>query len=304
MSDASLPGGTPVILDTDIGSDVDDLLALVLLAGERSVDLLGVTTVYGDVILRAQLARRTLRLLGRDDVPVHAGEPQPLSGRDVWWGGHEGDAIDGLAAEEISTLGGVDALLAAAHRHAGDLVVIAIGPLTNVAVALHHDPSWASRVRRLVIMGGEFARSVPEHNLRSDVAAAAAVLSAGIPSTFVGLDVTTTVPFDVTDLDSVTASRSVAAMLVDAQVRRWWQHLGASSCNPHDPLALLAMLEPSLFALSTGGWHVLEEGPELGALIPDQRAPAIDYATAVDVAAARDSLRSRISTALLLPTKS
>ncbi|NED99438.1 nucleoside hydrolase [Phytoactinopolyspora halotolerans] len=299
MSDASLAGGTPVILDTDIGSDVDDLLALVLLANERSVDLLGVATVYGDVMLRAQLARRALRLLGRDDVPVHVGEERPLSGRDVWWGGHEGDGVDGLAGEEISAVGGVDALLAAARRHPGELVVVAIGPLTNVATALRREPSWASQVRRLVIMGGEFARGEPEHNLRSDDAAAATVLGAGIPSTYVGLDVTTTVPFDDADLDAVTASGSAGAMLVDAQVRRWWQRLGSSSCHPHDPLAVLAMLEPSLFSWRAGGWKVIEDGPEAGALISDPSTASIDYATTVDVTAARDSLRSRISTALL-----
>lgn len=268
------------------------------MASEPRINLVAVTTVYGDVALRARLAGRVLRLLGRSDVPVHAGTALPQSGRDVWWAGHEGAGVADLASEEIADTDGVDALLAAAHRHPGELFVVAIGPLTNVAAALDRDPSWAAAVRQLVVMGGEFARGLPEHNVDSDVTAAETVFAAGIPSLWVGLDVTTTVRFDETDLAAVTASGSAVATMVDRQVRIWWRHIGQPSMHPHDPLAVLAMLEPELFAVERRGWRVETHGPRLGALVADRNRQVIEYATRVDVAAARASLRSRLTATL------
>jgi purine nucleosidase len=298
MTGSTQGAGRPVILDTDIGSDVDDLLALTMIATEPSLDLIGVTTVYGDVGLRARLAQRVLRLLGRADVPVHAGTARPQSGNDAWWAGHEGDGVDGLDDEEISTSGGVDALLDAVRRRPGEVVVVAIGPLTNIATAIDRDPSWASAVGRLVVMGGEFASQTSEHNVRSDVTAARKVLEAGIPSLWVGLDVTTTVQFDETDLAAITTSGSELSAIVDRQVRTWWWHIGQSSTNPHDPLAVLALLEPGQFTIQRGRWRVDAVGSEVGVLVPDREAPAIEYATSVAVAPAREALRRRLTAAL------
>lgn len=288
-------GALPVVLDTDIGSDVDDLLALIVIAGEPRINLLAVTTVYGDVNLRARIAKRALRLLGHANVPVHAGIARPRSGREVWWGGHEGHGMASLDNEEIHHASGVDALIAAGRQHAGRLTVIAIGPLTNVAEAIERDSAWAANVRRLVVMGGEFAHGTPEHNVRSDVEAARVVLASGMPSLFVGLDVTTSTVFDSADLDAVTQRESPAAMLVTDQVRSWWAKIGTQSCHPHDPLAVLGMLEPDLFDFEQGGWRVSRDGDDLGALRPDASVPAVTYATAVRAEAARLSLRRRLA---------
>src|ERR671924_236556 len=89
----------PVVLDTDIGSDVDDALALAMLFGAPEVDLLGVTTVYGDVQVRARIARRLARLAGRDALAVVAGASRPLSGGEAWWAGFEGRLYADLACE-------------------------------------------------------------------------------------------------------------------------------------------------------------------------------------------------------------
>ncbi|NED95868.1 nucleoside hydrolase [Phytoactinopolyspora alkaliphila] len=288
----------PVVLDTDIGSDVDDLLALILLADDPRVDLRGVTTVYGDVALRARMANRVLRLMGCDDVPVHEGLADPLSGRDVWWAGHEGQGIDDLEAEEISPLGGVDALIEATRQHPGQLTVVAIGPLTNVAAALERDPGWKDAVRRLVVMGGEFSRGEPEHNIRCDAAAARTVLASGIPSVFVGLDVTTTVALSESDLDEITRSGSPLATLVDQQVRGWWRFRETAGSSPHDPLAVLAMLEPDLFTLEAGSWTVIEEGERLGVLERSAGSAGVHRAVRVDVERAADSIRRRLSHAV------
>jgi purine nucleosidase len=86
----------PVILDTDIGTDVDDILALVLLARAAELQLIGVTTVYGDTALRARMTRLVLDQMNRFHVPIGIGARETLIGRPVWWAGHEGDGLPEL----------------------------------------------------------------------------------------------------------------------------------------------------------------------------------------------------------------
>jgi purine nucleosidase len=81
----------PVIFDTDIGTDVDDILALVLLAKAPELNLLGVTTVYGDTAFRAKIAKTTTHMLGRKDIAIVPGEQRTVSGRQDHWAGHEGE---------------------------------------------------------------------------------------------------------------------------------------------------------------------------------------------------------------------
>src|SRR5215467_10346800 len=98
-----------VILDTDIGTDVDDCLALALILASPELQLEGVTCVYGDALLRARMVRKLLRLAGREEVPVYVGAEKPLlCRRPVYWAGHEG----------VGLLEEADAGLAPAVEHA------------------------------------------------------------------------------------------------------------------------------------------------------------------------------------------
>ena len=107
------PATHRVILDTDIGTDVDDILALAFLLGSPEIRLEGVTTVYGDVELRTRIVHKVLTLRDRLDVPVHSGIGAPLLGRDpVYWPGHEGAGI----------LGAGDDLPALSETHAVDFL--------------------------------------------------------------------------------------------------------------------------------------------------------------------------------------
>src|SRR5215207_4834344 len=96
----------PVIVDTDIGTDVDDILALVLLARAAELQLIGVTTVYGDTSLRARMTRLVLDQLDCAHVPIGVGARETLTGRPVWWAGHEGQGLpelDGVQIDEDQT---------------------------------------------------------------------------------------------------------------------------------------------------------------------------------------------------------
>ena len=117
-------------LDTDIGSDVDDLMALAMVLGSAEMSLRAVTTVYGDTLLRARIVRRAYAVAGRPAPPVAAGARETRSGQQVWWAGHEGALLPDLASEPVDETLDATAVLRAST------VVAAVGPLTNVADAL------------------------------------------------------------------------------------------------------------------------------------------------------------------------
>jgi purine nucleosidase len=239
---------TKIVLDTDIGSDVDDLLALAMLLGSPEWDLAAVSTVYGDTVLRARMVRRVYRLADRPAPPIAAGAREARSGRPVWWAGHEGILMPDLASEPVDdTLDAVTLLRTSS-------AVAAIGPLTNVAEAMaepHH-------IEELVIMGGDFASGEPEHNIQCDVAAAQAVFDAGTPTLITGIDQTKRV---VLDDDSIAAVRSSGSLgkLMAAEIRQFRVWLGRPD-SPHDPIAVLAAIRPDLFTVVRGRVRVDSAG--------------------------------------------
>jgi purine nucleosidase len=181
----------PVVFDTDIGTDVDDILALVFLAKAPELKLLGVTTVYGDTNFRAKIAKATTQMLGRNDIKVIPGESLPVSGRQVHWAGHEGEGIPNIDAIEIKHgQSGTSYIGETAEALNGELEVIATGPLTNIARAITEAPASCAKIKHLYVMGGAFWMPRAEHNVKCDADAARVVFASGIPTTVISLDLT------------------------------------------------------------------------------------------------------------------
>ena len=147
----------PLILDTDIGIDVDDALALCLAALDPRFELRAVTTVNGDTQKRAQVARALLRVCGREDVPVGAGASSPIDGRThttmplAYVDAHE---VQGLVAEPHPPAHEVLAAALEAASSRDPVTVCTIGPVTNVASFLNARPDLLDRVARVQMMGG------------------------------------------------------------------------------------------------------------------------------------------------------
>ena len=171
-----------IILDTDIGSDVDDALCLGLALAEPAVELVGMTTVAGDTACRARIARKLARLAGHPEIPVFAGAVDPVDDeKRFFWHGQEGDGIldesdnDPLPEENA---GAALARMIQAHPEAE---VVAVGPLTNLARLILEEPGIAAQIPQLTIMGGHLReirfgdRGFPfgiDYNICSDPAAA------------------------------------------------------------------------------------------------------------------------------------
>jgi purine nucleosidase len=284
-----------IILDTDIGSDVDDAMALAQLMGSPDLELLEVHTVYGDTRLRAQLARRYAALAGRDLVVV-PGVVEPLSGREVWWAGHEGTLHDDLERETVSADSAPARLVARLREQPGELDVAAIGPLTNLAAALALEPEAAGWIRHLWVMGGAFGdQAVSEHNFKSDDVAAQTVLNAGIPTTITGLEITQQVTIEASRLERIRAAGALGAAL-GADIEQWWAYWSETWNVPHDPVAVLALSRPELFRFSEAGRVSIAVGghsPGLSTFVPDPHG-SVRVVTGVDAEQVAEEITARI----------
>ena len=214
--------GQALVLDTDIGTDVDDALALAYALRYPGIDLRAVTTVSADTGARAAIAARLLGIAGRTDVVVAAG----VGGfADRAWFGHEGEGlVDGPDAP-IDERDAVTVLLDLAHGPTPP-VVAAIGMQSNLAAAVHRDPSYPHRVPLLTVMGGVFAPvhylgavmgPARDHNLVTDAPASVTSLNAGFAVRFVPLDVTVGVPLRTVHLEHLRGAddlgRALAALV-------------------------------------------------------------------------------------------
>ena len=250
-----------IILDTDPG--IDDALAILCLAAHREAEIVAVGSVHGNVSapVGATNALRVLELAGLSDVPVAVGAHRPLAqalrtadfvhGPDGL-GGHAGppprsQPVPGSAAEQLVRL---------ARTNPGELTLLAMGPLTNVALATLLEPDLPDLLRSVVIMGGALA--VPgnvtphaEANIWHDPEAADLVLGAGFADlTLVTLDVTEAARADSAWLDAVAAMDSpqarFATAVLDHYVGFHENMFGQRVCTLHDPLAAAITLDPGL----------------------------------------------------------
>jgi len=259
-----------IVLDTDLGSDVDDALCLALALASPEIELVAVTHVSGDTRLRARITRRLLDLAGRADIPVYAGCEQSRSGANSFvWFGNEGKGIldtePHAEAETIFHDHAVDAIIRL-FGAATDLELVAVGPLTNVAAALDRDPSLAGRIKQLTIMGGHIRRveyggqvfpPIVDYNLCSDPAASQLVLGAGIPTRLVPTDVTMQVWMTAGELQQLETSSLDLHRALARAVHLWTpimrQLFGATGAAMdedhvaflHDPLAMACVYEQS-----------------------------------------------------------
>jgi purine nucleosidase len=321
---AYAPMARRIVLDTDMGTDVDDALCLGLALAAPELELVAVTHVSRDTRLRARISKKLLRLAGRENVPVYAGCEKPRSGRDTFaWFGHEGEGIlDAGEDLEIEAEPAV-AALSRLFRSASDLELVAIGPLTNVAAALDADPDLARRIARLTVMGGHIRRvayggcDLPRHvdyNLCSDPDASLRVLSAGIPTRLVTADVTLQVWIGEGDLRGIESVGSPLHRALARAVRRWtpimnriFTGLGArmdadNVAFLHDPLALACVYDESFCTfedlavepmIRDGVFRTIERSAN-GEAGRDGHFPRLRCATAVDAGRFRSHFTERL----------
>ena len=262
------------IIDTDPGTD--DALAIAMALNSPDLDVLGLTTVGGNASL-ADTTRNALALaewLGRPELPVSRGAFRPVRGSFSYAYHYHGPG--GLTVRLPRPSGAVmplrapDYLAYMAYTHPGELVIIALGPLTNVAQAIRGEPRMRKWVKHIYVMGGavHVAGNVTPHaefNIYSDPVAAGEVLWSGIDTTLIGLDVCgepVLTPADIEGSDAASAGELLAREVV-----RGWFALRPDGDRYMlcDPLTVAAAVRPELFEHERAAVSVeTEDGDRLG----------------------------------------
>jgi len=300
-----------VYVDTDIslgtpGAEIDDFAALLMLLRSPQVALAGIGSVFGNAPVAdvdTNLARLLFWLEGAD-IPTASGAAAPLQENLNWfteWQAGYGATLpfDFSRPQQSSA----ELLIELARTHPGELTILAIGPLTNLALALRQAPEIAGQVRRVVAMGGSFTASNPEFNIHCDPAAAQAVLQAGWPVTLLGMEITRQMAFSRADFAALPDTNP-AMRLFKGQAEGWidrvesmgWEKDG---CALHDAAAAAYLLRPEFFETQKAKVEVTVEGSgklPAGAtvlkLVSEDEGQEVEVVTRVDAQACRELIWS------------
>lgn len=250
----------PVVLDTDIGDDIDDALALSLALQSPELKVLAVSTVLQHGDERAALVEKILELYGRTDIPVGVGAEQTLMGAPSNAVVVQTKALPPGSRVKGGRVNGIELLLDTIRKSPEKVSILAYGPLTNIALLLRSDATIREKIERIVLMNGVFFRPGLEYNTKTDVEASAIVYASGIPIKTVGLDVTMQCRLSDADMRRLEDSKLDTVRFL-LQLIRLWQ--GANTgMRPilHDPLAIAVAVKPDLVYTQTGRVQVETHG--------------------------------------------
>lgn len=272
-----------MIIDTDPG--IDDAMAYFYAFGAPEIELIGLTTIFGNVTI--QDATRNALWMAEftgSNIEVCEGERQPLHilpnpPSDYVHGPHGfGDYVIGTVKGIARPERAADFLVRKAREAPGEITLCAVGPLTNVALAIKKDPDFISNLTQLVIMGGALDVSgnvgpYAEANFWNDPHAADSVVNAPGAGkiVIVGLDVTSKIEFGASDFEGLALASPRAGVFL-REIARFYldfyqSKTGRLSCHMHDPTAIIASLKPELFRMQEVALRVVTDGEEIGNLV-------------------------------------
>lgn len=250
---------TDIWLDTDIGGDIDDALALALIMKSPEINLIGVTTCFNYAEKKARIARRLLDLGGFFDVPVYAGEDQPIGKTRELTVPCQYDE-QSLGSIEVEG-GGVDKMAEEILARDEKTTLVTIGSLTDAALMLMRYPETKSKIEKILMMGGNYYSNMVECNIAEDAVAAKYVFESGVDLVSVGTDVTDRVVLSWDDVDLIKSSGDAVCVFLTELMERW----GNYRPTLHDPLAVMHLLIPDVMKMQKEEIHVVtEEGPAYG----------------------------------------
>ena len=241
-----------LIIDTDIGDDIDDAMALSFVLGRPELNLLGVPTVYRNTVQRARQAKLLLNLAGRGDVPVYAGTGMPYKEKTAvteplcqYTEALEEECCNYENPEDgTEGTGAVDFLIQMAQRYGKELSILSVGPMTNLAKAVEKAPEVMATVGECMIMGGCFSTEYAEWNILCDPEAAQIVLTSDMPVTCVGADITERCKLSKEEQDRILQDNSTPLRAYLGEILQLWLTTsGRDAAVLHDPLAASALLE-------------------------------------------------------------
>ncbi|KAK8963875.1 Uridine nucleosidase 1 [Platanthera guangdongensis] len=277
--------GEKVIIDTDPG--IDDSMAILMAFQTPEIDVIGLTTIFGNVstVDATRNALLLCEVAGHPDVPVAEGAYEPLKGGEP----RVADFVhgpDGLGDISLPPPLGKkversasEFLIEKVNQYPGKVSILALGPLTNLALAIKKDTSFASKVKKIVVLGGAFfaagnVNPACEANIYGDPEAADLLFTCGADITVVGINITTQVILTDADLFELRCSEGKYSQLLSDMCKfyRDW-HVksdGVHGIFLHDPVSFAALVRPDLFTFKKGVVRVETEGICVGHTLMDQ----------------------------------
>jgi len=236
-----------IIIDTDIGDDIDDAFAVALALRSPNVQILGITTTFGDTQARAKLVDRLLGEAGRADIPVAVGVPTQPKATFTQRTYAESGRFGRRSHPEA-----VDFILEQIKRHPHEITLVCIGPLFNVGAAIEKDPATFRKLKRIVMMGGSINRGYgdpyaaptppePEWNIVNDVPGAQKLFAAGVPIYMMPLD-STQLKMDETKRDFLFRQATALTEALSALYFEW----GQQTPTLFDPMTIAFIDQPVL----------------------------------------------------------
>jgi inosine-uridine nucleoside N-ribohydrolase len=296
---AAEPGSIPVIVDTDIGSDIDDAFALALMIRSPELHVLGITTVASEPVARARIAAKLLWVAGNGwrDVPVYAGLSGSAPGvvdQAPW--------AKGFTSPALHPSGAVEFLRAQINAAPGQITIVALGELTNLAALFKSDPRIAHKIKAIVLMGGAIKRGyhadsppVAEFNLKSNIPAAQAVFAAPVPLLVAPLDSTVDLRLEEAARSKIFGQWDPLAQALKQLYALWVPSDEYNHGVPilYDVLPIGLLVDEHLATVLPRNLKVLPSG--LTVVMPDAKGAHCRVAISADPAKFSDYLIARLA---------
>ena len=274
-----------LLLDTDIGSDIDDAVCLAYLLKQPDCELMGVTTVSGEPVKRAQMVSAMCKVAGREDIPIYPGAANPLLIPQRQTKAQQAVVLDQWSHETDFPQGeAVEFLRRTIRANPGEITLLTIGPLTNIALLFAADAEIPRLLKRLVIMGGHFTAgpTALEWNIMLDPHAARMVYTTKTTVHHsIGIDVTRQVVMEADMVRERFSGIPVLQPVIDfANV--WFKENGLLTF--HDPLAAVTIFEDDICTFEKGRVAInLESGESFGNTAWITADPPMPHEVALEV---------------------
>jgi purine nucleosidase len=275
-----------IIIDTDIGDDIDDAFAIALALKAPELEILGITTVFQNAGMRAKQAKALLTSYKAEKVPVYKGLGKPLSrkGQDQDW---EEDIINcqyypELEKYEYEEEEAVEFIIRMLRQYPGEITLVPIGPLTNIASAIKKAPDIIPLIKDIRLMGGVFFRNFAEWNILCDAVAAKIVFTSGAPVYAVGLDVTEECLMPEENIRSYLNKNKPESEVLQKFLAKWVDYNKKTRPILHDPLTVETLINPDTVTFQQINVKVLTEDGHTGEtrIVPE----AEDGSSAIKIA--------------------
>lgn len=259
----SITGGSAqtrekIIIDADLGDDIDDAFAIGLALSSPEFEILGFSAAFGDTPTRVKMFDRMLGELGRSDIPVAMGIQANVNLNAFT----QRRYAEGGKVSRASHPHSVDFILEQARKHPGEITLVAVGPLPNVGAMIDKDIASFRKLKRVVIMGGNVRTLLdpygvaapiaahPEWNIKNDIASAKKLFTSGVPLVVMPLDSTANLKFNEVARTALFSHGSMLTNILAGLYYEWSAYTRSPTPTMYDPMTLAWLLQPSLCPLT------------------------------------------------------